>query len=129
MANDLVPFFDEGDQVTATATAAVTGKRFVALSGSLQADGTFSVAPPAAGGRVFGIAEQDAAVGRRVGVIRERGQIVPATTGAGAAAMAAFAEVQVDATGAIVPLAAGVAVGYLVTGTAGAGADAMLSLY
>jgi hypothetical protein len=129
MANDLVPFFDEADQITGTATAAVIGKRFVRITGDLQADGTVSIGPPAAGGRVFGIAEQDAAIGRRVGVIRERGQLVPATTGAASGAMAAFAEVQVDATGAIIPLAAGVAVGYIVTGTAGNGADAMLSLY
>lgn len=127
MANECIPFFDEGDQITGTATAAVTGKRFVAISGNRQADGTISIAPPAAGGRVFGVAEQDAAVGRRVGIIRERGSIVPVT--APGAAIVAFGEVEVDVTGGVIPHAAGVAVGYVVDACPGGGADAMVSLY
>lgn len=129
MANECIPFYEEGDRMTGVATAAVTGKRFVAISADKSADGPVSIAPPAAAGRVFGVAEQDAAIGRKVGIIRSRGTVVPVTTGPASGAMAAFAQVQVDATGAVVPLAAGVAVGFLLTSTPGNGADAMVSIY
>lgn len=127
--NECVPFFEDGDEITGYCSAGVTGKRFVAITGNMQADGSPTVGPPAAGGRVFGIAMYDQVAGKRVGIWRDRGLLVPATTGAASGAMAAFAEVQVDATGAVVPFAAGVAVGYLVDGTAGNGADAKVSLY
>lgn len=123
--NICIPLFEEGDKLTAFATAAVTGKKFVALSGNRQANGDFSVAPPAAGGRVFGVAEYDAAIGARTGVLRERGCILPVTA---AGAIAAFAEVEVDATGAIITKAAGVAVGYAVNAGV-AGQDCFISLY
>lgn len=129
LANQCIPFFEDGDELTVFASAAVLGSRFCAISGNMQADGTPTVAPPAAAGRVFGVNHYDVAIGKRGGVWRDRGMIVPVTTGAASGAMAAFAEVQVDATGAVVPLAAGVAVGFLVDGTAGNGVAAKVSLY
>lgn len=126
--NVCTPFKEPGWRLTSTPTANVTGKRFVAISGNKNANGTYSIAPPAAGGRVFGVAAHDQVIGKRVDVIRgPRGIIVPVT--APAAAIAAGAEVEVDATGGVIPKAAGVAVGYAVTASAGGGADAEISLY
>lgn len=128
MANDCIPYFEEdGDRLTCTPTAAVSGKRFVAISGNIQADGTFSVAPPAAGGRVFGVAAWDSPIGGKVTVLRTSNMILPVTLGA--AGLAAGAEVQVDATGAVVALAAGRAVGFLLTAGGAIGDDAFLALY
>lgn len=124
--NECIPYKEPGAHITGTATAAVTGKRAVAISGDLQADGTASIAPPAAGGRILGVAAWDAAIGAQVTVIRTPGIILPMTSGA---AIAAGAQVQVDATGRVVPLAAGVAIGTAVTGVGAADNDAMISLF
>lgn len=127
MANDCIPYFEPGDRITGTPTASVSGKRFVAISGNQQADGTYSVAPPAAGGRVLGVAAWDAPIGGKVTIIKGSGYIVPVVTGA--AGLAAGAEVQVDATGAVVALAAGRAVGFLMTAGGGIGTDVSVCLY
>lgn len=127
MANDCIPHFEPGDRITATPTAAVGGKRFVAISGNQQADGTYSVAPPAAGGRVLGVAGWDAPVGSKVTIIKGAGYVVPVVVGA--AGLAAGTEVQVDATGAVVALAAGRAVGFLLTAAGAVGTDATVCLY
>lgn len=128
---ELIPFKEDAERVTCTPTAAVTGKRFVSISGDRNADGTYSIAPTAAGGKVFGVACWDAAVGKKVTVILiQSGHIVPVT--AGAAALAAGASVVSDATGQAV-VAAGAAgtvqhsVGICLTGAA-AGADAQIHL-
>src|SRR5690606_10186899 len=74
----------DGNRVTATATAAVTGKTFVKISDDLQTDGTLSVAPAGAGEAVFGVAAWDAAQGKQVTVYTlASGMIVP-VTGSGA---------------------------------------------
>lgn len=127
--NECLPLFEDGDELTCLTTAAVTGKRFVAVTGNLQSDNAPTIGPPAAAGRVFGIAMYDAAAGARVGVWRGRTEVFPVTTGAASGAIAAFQELQVDATGAVVPLAAGVAVGYAVSGSAGNGADVWMTRY
>ena len=126
MANDLIPFKEHANRVTCTATAAVTGKTFVAISGDLNADGTYSVAPAGAGAKVFGVAAWDAPAGRKVTVIPlEAGDIVPVTA---AAALAANDSVTPDATGkAAVAAAAAGAAGIVLTGAA-AGADAQVLL-
>lgn len=129
VANECIPVFEPANNLTVQASAGITGKKFVAISGNRQSDGTLTVAPPAAGGRVAGVSMYDVAVGKRGGIWRKRGMIVPVITGGASGALAAFAEVQVDNTGAVIPLAAGVAVGYVVDGTAGNGADALVSLY
>lgn len=126
IVNECIPYREPGARVTGTPTAPVTGKKFVAISGNLQADGTWSIAPPAAGGRVAGVATYDGAIGSKVPIIRGRGYVCPITSNA---AIAAGAEVEVDATGAVGPKGAGVAVGYAVTACAGAAQDARISLY
>jgi predicted RecA/RadA family phage recombinase len=127
MAADCIPLYEPGDRITCTPTAAVQGKRFVAISGNQQADGTFSVAPPTAAGRVLGVAAWDAAVGSKVTVIKGAGYILPVVVAA--AGLAAGTEVQVDATGAVIARAAGVPVGYLMTAGGAVGTDALVCLY
>lgn len=126
MTNDLIPFKEHANRVTATATAAVTGKTFVVLSGDLAADGTYSVAPAGAGAKVFGVATWDAAAGARVTIIPlEAGDIVPVTAGA---ALAANDSVTPDANGAAAVAGAGAAAAGIVLTGAAAGADAQVLL-
>ncbi|ORW02481.1 capsid cement protein [Mycobacterium kyorinense] len=117
--------YDPGATITGQATAAVTAKRFLAISGDRTAGGNISVAPAAAAGRTCGVAGNDAAVGELVRVVRGGGRVVRVTA---AGAIAAGAEVQVGANGMAATKAAGVAVGYAITGAADA-ADAEISLY
>ena len=117
--------YDPGATITAQATAAVTAKRFLAISGNRTAGGNISVAPAAAAGRTCGVAGNDAAVGELVRVVRGGGRVVRVTA---SGAIAAGAEVQVGANGTAATRAAGVAVGYAITGAADA-ADAEISLY
>lgn len=67
MANDAVPYFDPADVTTALAEAAVTGKRFVAISGP-RVDGLVQVSPTANLGPAYGVAMRDAGAGAKVGV-------------------------------------------------------------
>lgn len=134
MANDCIPFYEPGSTITADATAAVTGKRFLKISADRTAGpglntsgagGNLQVAHATAAGRICGVAGWDAAIGAKVAVIRGNSRVVPVLAGA---AIAAFEQVEVGANGTAVPLAAGVAVGYAVTAAANA-TDAQISLY
>ncbi|QUD82092.1 DUF2190 family protein [Gordonia polyisoprenivorans] len=115
--------YSPGADITAQATAAVTARRFVAISGNRADRGNVSVAHASAGGRVFGVAKADAATGELVGVARDG--VVKVHT---AAAIAAFAEVEVGANGQAITKASGTAVGYAITGAA-SGTDAEIHLY
>jgi hypothetical protein len=120
--NVSVPLFETADRVTGIATAAVTGKRFLKISGN----GTLpnpSVAPATAAVRAFGVAAFDAAVGESVSVLKKG--VVPVTAGA---AITADVEVEVGAAGVVIPKAAGVAVGKAVFDAAN-GAPAYIDLY
>ena len=123
----LIAYYDDDSHLTATATANVVGKTFVAISGNLQSDNTFSVATCAADARAFGVAEYDAVSGQWMGVVR-RG-VVPVTCGA--VALAAGVEVMSDASGNAV-VWDGV-VGHRPNGmcltAANPGVDAMIALY
>lgn len=126
MANDLIPFKEDGARVTCTTSAAVTGKTLVAISGDAQDDGTYTVAPAGAGAKVFGVAAWDAPSGGKVTVITvPSGQIVPVTAGE-----------NLSAGDSIVPEAGGTAVaagdsvracGIVLTG-ADSGDDAVVQL-
>jgi len=131
-ANEVIPYYEVADRITARCSAAVTGKKFVKISGnrisgpglSAAGDGgTYQVAQTVAGDKAFGVAMWDAAINTMVPVIREG--IVPVTAGA---AITAGQEVQSDANGAAIPLAAGKALGLACTGAAN-GADAEIALY
>ncbi len=129
-ANELIPFKEHAGRLTCTPSAAVIGKRFVSISGDRRADGTYTVAPSAAGARALGVAAWDAGVGARVTVVTtDTGDIVPVTAGA---ALVAGASVVSDATGQAVAAAGAAgavvpALGVVMTGCA-AGADAQIKL-
>lgn len=124
MANECIPFYEPGRRVTCHATAAVIGKRFVMVSGNRQADGSISVAHATAATKAFGVTAYDAALGEKVGVLRGSGFIVPVTA---AANLTANQRVEVGANGQAAVLAAGIAVGTVVTG-ATTGNDAQIAL-
>lgn len=126
MANDLIPFKEDGERVTCTPSAAVTGKTLVSISGDRQADGTYTIAPAAAGGKAFGVAGWDAAAGATVTVVTiPSGHIVPVTAGA---ALAAGDSITPAAGGAAAVAAGGArACGIVLTGAAN-GADAVVQL-
>lgn len=92
---DCVPLFKPGAGVTCHNPAAVTGRRFVAISGDFTG-GNPTVATAGAGVRTFGVAVQDAEAGRGVAVWSDPGLIVPVDA---AGAIAAGAEVSSDPTG------------------------------
>ncbi|KWW97407.1 hypothetical protein LI90_4379 (plasmid) [Carbonactinospora thermoautotrophica] len=120
--NPAVPFWEPGQSISCKTTAAVTGKRFVAISGN-GAGSNPLVAHASAGGRIFGVAAFDAASGAVVSVLR--GGVVPVTA---ASAITAGQEVEVGANGQAAPKSAGVAVGVAVF-DASPGADAAIALY
>lgn len=103
---DCVPFFLPGQAPTCHANAAVVGQRFVAIVGA-SVEGNFRVGVPAAGGDTFGVAARDTAAGDKV-VVYKAGAIVPVEA---AAALAAGNEIQVNALGQAILLAAGKARG------------------
>lgn len=120
MSNDAIPFYFPGDEVTGKATAAVTGKRFVKVSGN--GAGNVAVAHADAGAAAFGVAGYDAAVDETLPVLRAG--IVPVTA---AAALTAGQGVEVGASGQAAAHSAGVRVGTVVFDAA-AGADAAVAL-
>jgi hypothetical protein len=136
MANELIAYYAPGARITARASAAVTGKRFLKISGnrtsasgsgltSTAEGGVIQVAHADAAGRVCGVANADAGIGEMVGIERGNSKVVPVTA---SGAIAAFAEVEVGATGMAVTKTTGIAVGYAITAAAD-GADAQISLY
>lgn len=133
MLNEAIAFYDSGEDITGFCTAAVTGKRFVKVSGARTGGGPVSddigggnvkVAPAGAGDKVFGVATYDAAINSLVPVARAN-KVMPVLAGA---ALTAGQEVQSDALGKAIPLAAGKAAG-LVIDDAASGAEAQVSLY
>lgn len=112
-----------GANISAEATAAVTGRRFVAISGNRTPGGNLAVAPAGAGARAFGVAADDAGVGQLVNVAR--GGVVKVVA---AGAISAAAAVQVGAGGAASVATTGVVVGFAVTGAAD-GAVAEIAFY
>lgn len=125
MANECIPLYRPGQDVTATAGAAITGKTFVDWSVGITT-GLGTVVTATAAGKVAGVAAYDAASGARVAVIRGKGQIVPVTAGTGG--VTALAEVEVGTGGKVVPSASGVKVGRALS-TATANNDALVELY
>ena len=135
-ANECIPYFDAGEDVSARAEAAVTGKRFVMISdpqdGSAAAMGLDSAASgglvvcshATAATKPFGVASYDAAINGRFYVIRGQ-KIVPVRAGAN---ITAGQQVEVGTNGQAIPLASGIAVGVAVD-SASSGADCPIALY
>lgn len=122
--NDNVGVYEPGRDITGRATAAVTGKRFVKISGN-RSNGNIAVAHADAGGRIAGVSKYDAAIGAVVGVARGNSRVTYVAAGA---ALAAFDEVEVGVDGKAIKLAAGTPVGYAITAAAN-NTDAEISLY
>ncbi|MEC4763363.1 DUF2190 family protein [Mycobacterium sherrisii] len=117
--------YDPGRDITGQATAAITAKTFLAITGNRTSRGNIAVATAAAAGRVCGVARNDAPSGGLVTIARGNSRVVKVTAGG---AIAAFDEVQVGAGGTAVTLSSGVPVGYALTAAAN-GSDAEISLY
>lgn len=108
MANECIPAYRPGADVTATAGAGgVVGKTFVNISAALDvAAGTpATVVTATAAGLTVGVASRDTAAGGKLHVLRGPGQIVPVTAGG---TIALGAEVEVGASGRAVAFSAGV---------------------
>src|SRR5687767_5621590 len=109
---DITPYHFPGTTVTAHAENAITGGRAVQISGP-RVDGNYQVGTPAAGGAagagaaIFGVATRDAAAGEKVMVWGDPGTIVEAEAGA---ALTAGDDLEIDAAGRFIVLAAGVKV-------------------
>lgn len=128
MANECIPLFRPGADITALTTGAVTGKTFVDISATRDATtGLIKVATAAASTtiRAFGVAAYDAASGARVPVINGPGQIVPVTAGG---AITAGADVEVGTGGKVVARTTGVPVGKAVETGVNA-TDCFIELY
>lgn len=117
--------YDPGNSITAEATANVTARTFLAISGNRVSGGNIAVATATAAGRVCGVAGNDASTGGLVTLVRGNSRVVKVTAGGN---ITAGAEVEVGSAGKVVTKASGVAVGYAITG-ASSGADAEISLY
>lgn len=124
MPNLSIDVYGPGRDITGRATADVTAKRFLAITRN-ETDGNLAVAHATAGGRVCGVSKYDTESGDLVGIARGASRIVRVTA---AAALAAFAEVQVGPDGKAAPLTDGSPVGYATTAAA-ADTDAHISLY
>lgn len=105
----LTIYYRDGERLTGIATAAITGGQVLKVSAA-RADGeNIHVAPAGAGNVAFGVAGTDAASGATVPVIREG--IVGLKAGA---AITAGQRVEVAASGAVIPVDTGVAIGVAV---------------
>jgi hypothetical protein len=109
MANECIPLFRPGADITCLTTGAVTGCTFVDISATRDTTtGLVKVATATAAGNSFGVAAYDAASGARVPVVRGKGSIVPVLFGG---AVTAGAEVEIATGGKAVVLASGKARG------------------
>ena len=122
--NPAVPFWDEGNSFTCHASAAVTGKRFVTVSGA-RVEGNPAVAHAAgtATVRALGVSAYDAPAGTKVSVYRN-GVVMPVTA---AGAITAGAPVYSAADGRATATATGVILGYALDDTVD-GADCPVAL-
>jgi len=126
VANEAIPLFRPGSDVTCLTTGAVTGKTFVDVSATVDSTtGLIKVATASAGAKALGVATYDAASGARVPVICGPGTIVHVT---GGAAITAGAEVEVGTGGKVITLASGKAVGKSL-GTGANNTDTLIRLY
>lgn len=125
---EIIAFYDPGQDVTCHASVALTGGRCVAISADRRpggsggisdtSDGNLVVALPALNGRIFGVASHDAALNAKVNIMRPP-KALPIEKGA-AGAITAFQEVSVMADGRVQAIAATLAIGFALTGNAGA---------
>jgi|SRR5688572_5016258 len=124
MADESIEYYTPGKSVTGHATAAVTGKRFVRITGN-RVGGNIAVAHAAAGADVVGVTMQTKPLGAKVGLHVTPGAVVPVTA---SGAIPAGASVVSTADGRAIVAGAGVpACGKCWDGAAD-GEDAMIQL-
>src|SRR3954463_2426258 len=102
---EAIAYFDPGDDLNGQATATITGRRFIKVSGAKQIGsqalsndtlgGSILVAPCGAGQRAIGVADYDCATNYKVGIVRGK-KVFPVETGA---AMTAGDRVMSDPVG------------------------------
>ncbi|WP_053207940.1 capsid cement protein [Jiangella muralis] len=119
MANDAIPLYAPGSDLTCKAASNVTGKRLVKVSGN--GSGNVLVAHSGAGEAAFGVAGWDVATGQLVNVLREG--VLPVTAGTN---LTAGAVVQAGAAGVVVAVSTGIPIGTVVFDVA-SGADAFVA--
>lgn len=126
MANEAIPLYDRAEYLPCKASAPVTGRRFVGVSGDLVDGVTPQVAHAAAGSKPLGVAQFDSRVedDHHVTVAHAPGLIIPVES---SGAIDAGDEVEVGAAGVAVVFAAGIKAGLAVS-TAAAG-QVFVSLY
>jgi hypothetical protein len=140
--NECIPFYEASytQKLTVHFDVGVGGKIFCAPLAQRQSGPGLAADPlatgdggnyrtpglPAAGGKVGGVVGWDVATGAKGSVIRGAGTILPVLSGA---AVAQGNEVQVDATGRVIPLAAGKPVGLAHSAAGGAGVEVEVELY
>lgn len=134
---ECIPFRNPGEAIPVQAVSAITGKLFVKVVAARLGGGArglstdtknlIQVGPCTASGEAaLGVSKFDTPIGGVGGVFaRSSGYVVPVIAGA---AITAGQEVQTDATGKAIPLAAGKALGYALDDAANA-ADAEIKLY
>lgn len=121
--NRMRDLFNPGTDLTALATANVTGKTFVTYAGDMK-EGNITVKPAAAGGHVAGVAKYDAGTDNLVGVARGSSRILTVTT---STALTAGDPVQAGTNGQATKATDGIIVGWAVH-NAKANTDAYISL-
>ena len=134
--NEAIAYSDPGTDLSCQATAAVTGKRFVQVSGAKQigsqalADDTLggnilvAHASGAAGVKPLGVSSYDCPSGSKLPVARGF-KVMPVEAGA---AIAAGAQVQSDGTGRAVAVSTGVPCGICLNAPTAAGQTAIVAL-
>lgn len=122
---ECIPLYTPGTSITVLATADVKAKQFVKVSAAMN-KGLIKVAPPSAKGAVFGVAVRDALNTKRTVALRGKGNILPVVAGA---AIAALAELEVDANGKVVTWTDGVKVGRALDAAAGDLSEIFIELY
>ena len=90
MANEAIPFYEDGTRITANAASAVTGKRLVKVSGDIQGTGSPGLTTSTLGGNIqvapcnasatqtaLGVASHDAALNSKVTVLLPGAGVLP----------------------------------------------------
>jgi hypothetical protein len=108
--NECIPRYEPGADLTGHCTAAVRGRRLLVISGDKQtplgegvtddtSGGNVRVAESGADGNAFGVAGYDAAINKKVKIVRGYGKVVPIVSGA---AVTAGDLVKSDAQGRVI---------------------------
>lgn len=123
--NPAVPFWDEANSVTCHASAAITGKRFVGISGNRTGDNP-TVSMAAAAAAPVGVSAYDAGAGTKLTVYTGH-EVMPVEAGA---AITAGTLLIADGTGRAIPKAGATTptLGIAWSDAAGAGSECVVKI-